>query len=55
MKLEDLELNGSCDQPEQNAYTGETHRLRLMNIEPAGTVKICVEKDGKPILIKFIA
>jgi FtsP/CotA-like multicopper oxidase with cupredoxin domain len=54
-KMQELELNGSYEQPVQYAYTGESHRLRLMNIEPAGSIKIRVEKDGKPILIKFIA
>ena len=54
-KLQELELNGSYEQPVQNAYTGEAHRLRLMNIQPAGSVKISVEKDGQPIGIKFIA
>lgn len=53
-KLE--ELNGSYEEPPvQNAYTGESHRLRLLNIEPAGSIKISVEKDGKPIRIKFMA
>ena len=54
-KIQDLELNGSSEQPVQNAYTGEEHRLRLLNIEPAGSIKISVEKEGKPVGIKFIA
>ena len=53
--LKDLELNGSSEQPNQYAHTGETHRLRLLNIEPAGDVKIMMLKNGNPVLIRFIA
>ncbi|MBK5270469.1 MAG: hypothetical protein JJE22_05580 [Bacteroidia bacterium] len=55
LTLKELDLNGSFEQPLQYAHTGEAHRLRLMNIAPAGTIKISVLKDGKPVLIKFIA
>lgn len=53
--LEDIVLNGSFQQPIQHARTGETHRLRLINIQPAGDVKIRVLQDGVPVLIKSIA
>jgi FtsP/CotA-like multicopper oxidase with cupredoxin domain len=53
--LEDIVMNGSFQQPTQNARTGETHRLRLINIQPAGDVKIRMIKDSIPFLIKSIA
>jgi FtsP/CotA-like multicopper oxidase with cupredoxin domain len=53
--LEDMVLNGSNQQPPQNARTGETHRLRLINIQPAGDIKISIQKEGVPFLIKSIA
>jgi FtsP/CotA-like multicopper oxidase with cupredoxin domain len=53
--IKDLELNGSFEQPNQYAHTGETHRLRLINIGPAASVKIMMLKNGKPVLIRFIA
>jgi FtsP/CotA-like multicopper oxidase with cupredoxin domain len=53
--LEDIVLNGRFQQPAQNARTGEAHRLRLINIQPAGDIKIRILKDGVPIAIKSIA
>jgi FtsP/CotA-like multicopper oxidase with cupredoxin domain len=53
--LEDMVLNGRNQQPPQNARTGETHRLRLINIQPAGDIKISIQKEGVPFLIKSIA
>jgi manganese oxidase len=53
--LEDIVLNGKFQQPVQNARAGETHRLRLINIQPAGDIKIRVLKDGVPFLIKSVA
>ena len=55
LSMKDLELNGSFEQPTLNARVGETHRLRLMHIAPAGTVKISMLKDSTPVMIKFIA
>ena len=55
LTIDELELNGSHEQPAQHVYTGETHRLRLMNIAPAGKVQINILKDGKPYKIKFVA
>jgi hypothetical protein len=55
LTIDELELNGSNNQPVQEIFTGETHRLRLMNIAPAGKVKIKILKDGKPFKIKFVA
>jgi FtsP/CotA-like multicopper oxidase with cupredoxin domain len=53
--MEDLELNGRHEQPDQQARTGETHRLRLIHIAPAGDIKIRVQLDGQPVPIRFIA
>ena len=39
----------------KTARIGETHRLRLINIQPAGDIKIRMQKDGVPFLIKSIA
>lgn len=53
--VQDVGLNGSFIQPTLYAHAGETHRLRLMNIEPAGDVNIYMQKDSTPVMIKFIA
>jgi FtsP/CotA-like multicopper oxidase with cupredoxin domain len=53
--LEDIVLNGTFQQPPQNARVGETHRLRLINIQPAEDIKIRMEKDSIPFPIKFVA
>jgi FtsP/CotA-like multicopper oxidase with cupredoxin domain len=53
--IQDLELNGSYEQPIQHAIVGETHRLRFIHIAPAGAVKIKMLKDSTAIPIKFIA
>ncbi len=52
---EDLDLNGWEEIPVQKAKTGETHRLRVINIGPAGNSRISFTKDGKSISIKKIA
>ena len=51
----DLDLNGWDEVPVQKAKTGETHRLRLINIGPAGRVNIQFTKDGEQVPIKTIA
>lgn len=53
--LEEMELNGTREQPRKHTITGETHRLRLMNIAPAGLVKIKMLKNGQPVPIKLVA
>ncbi len=53
--LEDIVLNGRYEQPQQEARVGETHRLRLINIQPAGDIKIRMQKDSLSVPIKFIA
>ncbi|HEX5669013.1 MAG TPA: hypothetical protein VFX73_09435, partial [Chitinophagaceae bacterium] len=53
--LEDFGLNGTTQQPTQNVRVGESHRLRLINIQPAGDIKIRMEMDSIPFPIKSIA
>ncbi len=53
--IEDVDLNGWDEVPVQKAKTGETHRLRLINIGPAGNADISVTKEGKAITVKSIA
>ncbi len=55
LTAEDLDLNGWDEIPVQKAKTGETHRLRLINIGPAGNGWMSVTKDGEMISIKTIA
>jgi manganese oxidase len=55
MSSDYLVLNGSTQQPTQNARVGESHRIRLINIQPAGDIKIRMEMDGIPFPLKFIA
>jgi len=54
-KPEDLDLNGWQEVPDQKAKLGETHRLRLINIAPAGNGWVRMTKDDKIIPIKAIA
>jgi FtsP/CotA-like multicopper oxidase with cupredoxin domain len=54
-KKEDLDLNGWQEVPVQQAKLGETHRLRLINIAPAGAAWVRMTKDDKIIPIKIIA
>lgn len=52
---EDLELNGSQKQPDIHTHVGVKHRLRLINIAPAGRIRMRVEKEGKIKPIRIIA
>jgi FtsP/CotA-like multicopper oxidase with cupredoxin domain len=52
---DDVDLNGWDEVPVQKAKIGENHRLRLINIGPAGNGRISVTKDSKIIPIKTIA
>ena len=52
---EDVDLNGWDEVPVQKANVGENHRLRVINIGPAGNGRISVTKDGESIPIKIIA
>jgi FtsP/CotA-like multicopper oxidase with cupredoxin domain len=54
-KPEDLDLNGWEKVPDQKAKLGETHRLRLINIAPAGNGWVRMTKDDKIVPIKAIA
>jgi FtsP/CotA-like multicopper oxidase with cupredoxin domain len=52
---DDLDLNGWDKVPVQKARAGENHRLRLINIGPAGNGWMRVTRNGEIILIKSIA
>lgn len=54
-KEEDLDLNGWQEVPDQHIKMGETHRLRIINIAPAGNGWVRMTKDDKIIPIKAIA
>ena len=51
-RLADLELNGLEDQPDVMVQVGESHRIRLINIAPAGAIFIQMKKgeEGIPLL-----
>lgn len=53
--MKDVELNGSLEQPIQNAKQGEIHRIRFVNIAPAGEIIVKMIKDSIPVPIKFIS
>jgi FtsP/CotA-like multicopper oxidase with cupredoxin domain len=53
--MQDVELNGSYEQPIQNARLGQAHRIRFINIAPAGEIVVKMMKDSIPVFIKFIA
>lgn len=46
---DDLDLNGWEEVPVQKAITGEMHRIRLINIGPAGGVKINFTKNKETV------
>ncbi len=51
----DLELNGRQEHPTQHTSVGETHRIRVINIAPAGNVTAHMLLDDAPVLLKAIA
>ena len=51
----DLDINGWNEIPLQKAKTGEIHRLRVINIGPAGNSRISMTKNGQPVTITTIA
>ncbi|NND70013.1 MAG: multicopper oxidase domain-containing protein [Rhodothermales bacterium] len=51
----DLDLNGQSDQPTRYAYIGETYRIRVINIAPAGNVTTRMTKDDLPVLLTPVA
>jgi len=53
--IQDVELNGSYEQPTQYARPGEIHRIRFVNIAPAGEMVVKMMKDSTPVSIRFIA
>ena len=55
VSMQDVELNGSFEQPTQYVKMGEIHRIRFINIAPAGQIVVKMLKDSIPVPIKFIA
>jgi FtsP/CotA-like multicopper oxidase with cupredoxin domain len=53
--MQDVELNGNFEQPDQKATVGETHRIRFINIAPAGLIVVKMMKDSVAVPLKFIA
>ena len=51
----DFALNGRFEQPVQHAVVGETHRIRVINIAPAGMISARMLKGESPVLLKAIA
>ncbi len=51
------DLNGRSEKPQPDIYArvGEAHRLRLINIAPAGAVMMWMIKDGEPVEIQMFA
>jgi FtsP/CotA-like multicopper oxidase with cupredoxin domain len=52
---EDREINGSDILPDIHTTVGVKHRLRLMNIAPAGRIRLGMERDGEVVPVKYIA
>lgn len=53
--IDDMELNGRREQPLKHAVAGDSHRLRLINIAPAGNIFLQMQKDSIPVAVKAIA
>lgn len=53
--ISDFDLNGRTEQPDVHVTVGESHRLRLINIAPAGYVYLSMHRDGEPMPIRAIA
>ncbi len=53
--IEDFDLNGQSVQPVQHAFVGETHRIRIMHIAPAGNITARMMKGDQAVPLKFIA
>jgi FtsP/CotA-like multicopper oxidase with cupredoxin domain len=53
--MDALDINGWKEIPVQKATVGETHKVRVVNIAPAGNVRVSVLKDSTAYPIKFVA
>ena len=51
----DAELNGLTEQPVQYATVGEQHRIRVINIAPAGMIMARMTKEEEPVPLTAIA
>ncbi len=54
-RMDDTELNGRTEQPEQRAVVGEKHRIRIINIAPAGMIRARMLKDDEPVPLTAFA
>ncbi len=54
-KLTDVELNGRDEHPPQTTTIGESHRIRLINIAPAGSIFATITKDSVTVPIVALA
>jgi len=55
LSWDERELNGLQEQPMIQTQVGVKHRLRLMNIAPAGRIRLRMEKEGVPVPLVIIA
>jgi FtsP/CotA-like multicopper oxidase with cupredoxin domain len=53
--MDDVELNGTTVQPEVRARVGETHRIRVINIAPAGNIGVRMTRGDVPVAIVPVA
>jgi FtsP/CotA-like multicopper oxidase with cupredoxin domain len=52
---DEVELNGRTEQPVQHAVVGETHRLRVVHIAPAGNITARMVKGETPVPLRTVA
>ena len=55
LSILDRELNGRFEQPDQRAVLGETHRIRVMHMAPAGQIRIRMVKEDSPVPLRAVA
>ena len=53
--LNEIELNGRTEQPVQHAVVGETHRIRIINIAPSGSISAQMLKGETPVPLTALA
>ncbi len=52
---EDWDYNGQMDQPTRYAVVGQTYRIRVINIAPAGNVTTRMIKSDLPVPLLYVA
>ncbi|MBT8401445.1 MAG: multicopper oxidase domain-containing protein [Rhodothermia bacterium] len=53
--MSDVELNGADEHPTKSAVVGEEHRIRIINIAPAGNIFASMMKDSVAVPLIAIA